>query len=101
MNSSHSDKTLYFHFDRPTNLDVGVYREGLQIGSEVAFFGFNTSGHVKFAEGGPGASVYVPAPQGLFIAGGDGQLWNVWAEESWPRLRTVDDLKTKLGRRST
>lgn len=95
---SRTGDVVYFYFERPTNLEVSPYREGLPIDAEVAFFGFDWTDEVTFAEGDPGGRVYVAAPQGLFVPEGDERLLNVWGDDHWPEIITIDDLRAALGK---
>ncbi len=88
---------VYYWFHRPKDFDVGMYRAALPLGTEVVLFGFDMNSRTRFSSGAPNATVYDPAPQGLYLpVQGDG-LVNVWGEHiedaDWAGIRTVEDLR--------
>ncbi|GAA2431556.1 hypothetical protein GCM10010191_51710 [Actinomadura vinacea] len=97
-----SGEVVYYYFDRPKNLAIGVYQRGLPVGTEISLFGFDAAKLVRFAQGDPGHRTYTPVPQGHLISGHDTGLVNVWAEDiassGWKNIRSVADLKAAIGK---
>jgi len=90
--------TVYFWFLRPKEADIDEYRKSLPVGTELTMFGFDTAGRVKFSSGAPEATVYEPAPQGLWLPGKGTTLVNVWGSETrGPGWRGVDSLRNLRG----
>lgn len=101
--AAQSGDVVYYWFTRPTNLDIGLYQEGLPEGTEVVLFGHDATDNVSFTDSGVKLDNYYSAdPQGYFIEEAEDRLVNVWAADiassEWGGISNIDDLRTSLGK---
>jgi len=81
---------------RPTNIDAGVYRDALPVGTRIALFGTHAVESLLTEK--PVGVVYDPAPQGLIFETGPGRAVNVWGEEAsatgWRNVHSIAELRS-------
>lgn len=87
-----------FLLRRPTNVDVGMYQDGLEQGTVVVLFGYRSSLPIVDRDS-TRPDFYEPDPQGFMVETAEGELLNVWHEEgsgAWEGLTSLDALVSSL-----
>ncbi|MBW1595633.1 hypothetical protein [Streptomyces sp. JJ38] len=95
--------TVYYWFNRPTEVDISHYQNGLPLGTRIVLFAHEDTGVKLIESTAEFDTLYSAHPQGHIIESEDNHTVNVWASENenlpeWEGLDTVAELRQATNR---